>query len=278
MRYSNGCKLCRLMFQDTLSGELNDTHELRSYSEDEKAGGTDTYTDPITEDAVALKINLPNPQSKFPDPTNSVFCKVAGGGLQNGDCAHSTQTTWNAAMTRLWLDDCASCHGSTGSGDSVYVSGMNLIDCKYMVIVQATQEMRWLALSYVWGKNAQTGDPPTYREGSSMSNPIPTTIEDAISVTLELGYRYLWIDEYCIDQNDHNHRNDQIMKMDRIYRGADLTIVASAGDDKMYGLPGVRSTKLRKREIICVDDVVVFSDGPDPRQEIWESTWYSRAW
>jgi hypothetical protein len=111
-----------------------------------------------------------------------------------------------------------------------------------------------------------------------MSNAIPTTIGDAIIVTLELGYRYLWVDEYCIDQSDHNHRNDQIMKMDRIYRGADLTIVGAAGDNKMYGLPGVGSTKRKGREVICMDDVVVFSNGPDPRQEIWESTWYSRGW
>lgn len=111
-----------------------------------------------------------------------------------------------------------------------------------------------------------------------MPDHIPKTIGDAISVTLELGYRYLWVDEYCINQSDHNHRNDQIMKMDRIYHGADLTIVAAAGDNKRYGLPGVGSTKRKEREVIYVDDVVVCSNGPDPRVEIWESTWYSRAW
>ena len=278
MRYSGNCRLCRLMFQDTFSDQLDDTHDLRSYTEDYKTVEPIEYTDPGAEDVVFLKINPPNPYKNTPDPFNTVFCKLAGDGLQSTDCALSAQTTWNAAVARLWLDGCAGCHNSVGPEESVYVSGMNLIDCKHMVIVQARQEMRWLALSYVWGKTTQAEDYPSYCEGSSMPDHIPKTIGDAISVTLELGYRYLWVDEYCINQSDHNHRNDQIMKMDRIYHGADLTIVAAAGDNKMYGLPGVGSTERKQREVICVDDVVVFSNGPDPRVEIWESTWYSRAW
>jgi hypothetical protein len=95
---------------------------------------------------------------------------------------------------------------------------MHLIDCEDMVIVKATQEMRWLALSYVWGVNLQTQDHPGYHGGSRVSLDIPRTVRDALSVTLQLGYRYLWVDEYCIEQDNEVHRNDQISKMDQIYR------------------------------------------------------------
>jgi hypothetical protein len=147
-----------------------------------------------------------------------------------------------------------------------------------MVIVKVAEEMRWLALSYVWGVNLQTGDHAGYREGSSISLDIPGTVKDAISVTLQLGYRYLWVDEYCIDQNDDNHRNDQIKRMDQIYRGADLTIVAAAGENKVYGLPGVESTKRKDNKVVCVEDVVVFSNGPEPNVQAKQSKWFTRAW
>jgi hypothetical protein len=147
-----------------------------------------------------------------------------------------------------------------------------------MVVVEAAQEMRWLALSYVWGANCQTEGHAGYRAGSSISLDIPRTVADAISVTLQLGYRYLWVDEYCIDQNDENHRDDQIKRMDRIYHGADLTIVAAAGENKSHGLPGLGSTKRGKRKVVCVGDVVVFSNGPDPYEEAKNSPWFTRAW
>jgi hypothetical protein len=107
---------------------------------------------------------------------------------------------------------------------------------------------------------------------------MPGTIKDAISVTLQLEYRYLWVDEYCIDQNDNDHRNDQIKKMDQIYRGADLTIVAAAGESKKYGLPGVGSRKRKDRKVVSVKDVVVFSNGPQPDNQARLSRWFTRAW
>jgi hypothetical protein len=112
----------------------------------------------------------------------------------------------------------------------------------------------------------------------NISPDIPRTVRDAIRVTRKLGYRHLWVDEYCIDQNDDNHRNDQIERMDQIYRGADLTIVAAAGEDKWHGLPGVGDTKRKGRKVVSVGDVVVFSNGPEPDIQAKRSRWFTRAW
>ena len=30
----------------------------------------------------------------------------------------------------------------------------------------------------------------------------PRVITDAMTATVELGWQYLWVDRYCIDQND----------------------------------------------------------------------------
>ncbi|KAH7109764.1 hypothetical protein EDB81DRAFT_672570, partial [Dactylonectria macrodidyma] len=81
---------------------------------------------------------------------------------------------------------------------------------------------------------------------------IPGVILDAIEVAKSLGYNYIWIDRYCINQGDSEHVKDQIYKMDRIYRRADLTIIAAT---RQNGLPGVGTTSRTPQR------VVHFSDG-----------------
>jgi hypothetical protein len=44
----------------------------------------------------------------------------------------------------------------------------------------------------------------------------PPTIEDAISGSLELGFKYLWIDRYCIDQDNDQEVAHQITNMNTI--------------------------------------------------------------
>lgn len=94
----------------------------------------------------------------------------------------------------------------------------------------------YVALSYVWGLN------PRLERGDGASLP-PTcdfTIEDAIKVTLELEFRFLWVDRYCINQNDTKEAIEhQIKHMHLIYQAAVLTLIASAGENASYGLPGV---------------------------------------
>jgi hypothetical protein len=60
---------------------------------------------------------------------------------------------------------------------------------------------------------------------------------DAIEVTTALGRRYLWVDHYCIDQEDAVKKGKQIQQMRRIFEKADITFVAAAGEDANYGLP-----------------------------------------
>ena len=43
----------------------------------------------------------------------------------------------------------------------------------------------------------------------------------------------------CINQQDQQHKDDQINQMSIIYSAAQLTIVAAAGHDPTRGLPGI---------------------------------------
>jgi hypothetical protein len=191
----------------------------------------------------------------------------------------SVPAAYDPQTARLWLENCRDFHGAgCNTVPETTVPGMQLIDCDTRSIVDATNGMQWVALSYVWG--------PT-RVSFVSSNPqtpftipliLPKTIEDAITVTKDLGYHVLWVDEYCIDQHNEEQKIDQISKMDLIYRGAELTLIAVAGQDKHHGLPGVSSTKRLQQDILHLDDVTILATGPDPVNNIQESKWQTRAW
>ncbi|KAI1039333.1 hypothetical protein LB505_008590 [Fusarium chuoi] len=44
------------------------------------------------------------------------------------------------------------------------------------------------------------------------------TIEDAITVVSEVGIQFLWIDRYCVPQQDCPQEREQIQMMHNIYR------------------------------------------------------------
>lgn len=209
------------------------------------------------------------------------FCKRADENMNRLLHAQPVLSTWDAGRSRSWLETCVQCRGSSNGPVPTVLPGMNLIDCDDMVIVAAQQGFQWLALSYVWGSNHQTaatdGENNGFRPGAHLPADAAATIRDAITVTKRLGYRYLWVDEYCIDQSSEIHKRSQIKKMDRIYQGAILTIVAAAGNDKAYGLPGVGARR-KGRPLLRIGEAVLFTNGPEPDIEARSSKWFSRAW
>ena len=73
---------------------------------------------------------------------------------------------------------------------------------------------------------------------------IPRTFVDAIRVTRELGYSYLWIDALCITQDSKTELEAQIAAMQDIYSNSDLTLFAAASDDVEGGLDRDRDAVL----------------------------------
>lgn len=69
---------------------------------------------------------------------------------------------------------------------------------------------------------------------------IPRTISDAIKVTQVLELFYLWVDAFCIIQDDDTDRETEISKMGSIYQGADITIAAASSESSTEGFLGDR--------------------------------------
>jgi hypothetical protein len=104
------------------------------------------------------------------------------------------------------------------------------------------------------------------------------TISDAIILTKKLGMKYLWVDQLCIDQLDEVDKLLQINQMDAIYQGAEITIVAAAGTDQNFGLPGIGSKTRRAQPVATVGDFKLISTMAHPHDVIPKLTWSTRGW
>ncbi|KAH7142162.1 heterokaryon incompatibility protein-domain-containing protein [Dactylonectria macrodidyma] len=180
------------------------------------------------------------------------------------------------SLVKSWLQYCAQHHTKTcgAVGDRAgldAIASFKLIDCKADEIIPACGQ-QYVALSYVWGKG-----PVAIPTSTRLPKKVPKTIRDAITATLALGFQYLWIDRYCINQQIKEEVDEQVPKMDLIYNNAQLTIIAAAGKDPEHGLPGVSRRPLRQPSAKIGKHFLV-SSMPDPTKLIEVSDWNTRAW
>jgi hypothetical protein len=104
-------------------------------------------------------------------------------------------------------------------------------------------DTKYLTLSHRWS------DPPTitlnnatleqFRNSiplSAMLQPEAATLRQAVHVTRCLGFRYLWIDALCINQEDEQDKQHEISFMGEIYAGSELNISATAACSGSEGL------------------------------------------
>lgn len=66
-------------------------------------------------------------------------------------------------------------------------------------------------------------------------NELPKTLADAIEVTRQLGYQYLWIDSLCIIQDDEEDKPREISRMRQIFTYAIVVIVAASASNSNEG-------------------------------------------
>lgn len=105
-------------------------------------------------------------------------------------------------------------------------------DPTHIRLVETTSDGQktWACLSYVWGGEQRHKTTmrirAEYLKGICLDI-LPQTIKDAVSVCRGLGIAYLWIDSFCIVQDDEADKAREIPQMALIYRHALLTIAAS---------------------------------------------------
>ena len=202
-------------------------------------------------------------------------------------CGILRQEIVEFSLITTWIEFCRAHHTQLcGLQKPKDVTGLKVIDCVGRRVIPASEGVIYLALSYVWGQpsigSSGDGGPVASLDPSHVGcltkSAVPQVIDDAIGVTRILGYSYLWVDRYCIDQNDHAHKSAQIQQMGSIYKNAQATLVAAAGVDPTYGLPGAGSCHRREQPIANVGKYTLCSTLPDPKLLLQNSKWMSRGW
>ena len=153
-----------------------------------------------------------------------------------------------------WLDQCKD-HVDCGNGSLLAdlpsrVIEVAPIDSGGVPRIRSTTGLQgsYLALSYCWGFD-QTYVLTTKNFEVLMTalntSMLPQTILDAIEVTTNLGFKYLWVDALCIMQDSteeaaRHDMNQELAKMDQVYKNAVMTIVAAC-------VPSVKDGFLQER-------------------------------
>ncbi|RDW89705.1 hypothetical protein BP6252_01737 [Coleophoma cylindrospora] len=96
----------------------------------------------------------------------------------------------------------------------------------------------YCALSYCWG-----GDQPYRLTNNTLDamlkginfDQLPTTIQDAVTVTRALGICYLWIDAFCIIQDNDDDKTKELKKMAQIYKDSFICIIAAKAPSSRSG-------------------------------------------
>lgn len=103
---------------------------------------------------------------------------------------------------------------------------------------------KYVALSYCWGDVDSPRTILTNLDIWTQDLPfslLPQTIQDAVLVTKELGLNYLWVDRFCIVQDDEVAKAQEISRMAQIYGAAYVTILASAARKSSDGFLRLRT-------------------------------------
>ncbi|KAL7910382.1 heterokaryon incompatibility domain-containing protein [Trichoderma velutinum] len=174
-----------------------------------------------------------------------------------------------------WFGYCSRNHRLLCRSPNLELCGTRVLDCQEQSITEHEPGMPYVALSYVWGQSQARRE---VNDGRRLPDQLPLLIRDAMAVTQAMGFRYLWVDRYCIDQDNPTVKHEQIRQMGEIYSNAEVTIIAAAGQDENYGLPGVGRKRPATRTVAHIGDVAVVWAPKDPQAAIKTSKWSTRGW
>lgn len=103
------------------------------------------------------------------------------------------------------------------------------------LVQNCSRPEKYACLSYRWGPQTKltslnTGNLDEYKAGVPENKLYPLVI-DAITAAYRLDLRYIWIDSYCIIQDDQRDWEIEAADMASIYEHAFLTLCATSSED-----------------------------------------------
>jgi hypothetical protein len=153
----------------------------------------------------------------------------------------------SAEAARGWLDSCIKGHPNCAKVSETFVPPRLLrVTCAYdevhLVSMDVTKPEPYAVLSYCWGQDQifKTLKSNVWTVPRAMKD-LPQTIQDAVLVTRQLNFDYLWVDSMCIIQDSEEDKSTLIGQMHKIYACAQVTIAASKASKCSEGFLAPRS-------------------------------------
>jgi Heterokaryon incompatibility protein (HET) len=173
----------------------------------------------------------------------------------------------NLDRISTWLQGCQSSHAKCNKSSEGWPErlieivelptrfGLRLRHC------QDLDGVAFAALSYCWGGDQSlkclTSNFPQMMTIIPLKD-LPPTILDAVKLCRAIGLKYIWIDAFCIIQDDPTDKEIEIAKMPHIYGSAALTIAAARSVSVLGGF-------LHQRQFTAQSDAFILpyrcSDG-----------------
>ncbi|PTB68011.1 HET-domain-containing protein [Trichoderma citrinoviride] len=214
-------------------------------------------------------------------------------------------------LARSWIDFCDENHAAEdcSAKHRPLVKGLKLIDCEENRVILAEQLSATAPLEELQDDRSHTGTRNSHDKGTRHQNvdyvtlsyvsgsssdadteidddhllpeSLPKLIADAISTTKGLGYRYLWVDRYCMpakgDAERATERQQQLSLIGQIFSHSTLTLIVAAGEGVEDGIAGVSVPRDEQLSIQTETDLFTTSL-LRPDLEVASSKWASRAW
>jgi hypothetical protein len=202
-------------------------------------------------------------------------------------------------LIKSWISRCEQDHSSRDTRDhmrdELYIWNatsvdLRLIDVENDCVITGRWNMRYVALSYVWGRVNQlqatlANSEELSERGSLLQEKyrehLPRTIRDAMKFVKKLGERYLWVDALCIIQ-DHPEKSALLNLMDQIYNAAAWCLVAASATDANTPLSRIdrRSDEAyqKRKHTAIIQRVELATVLPPLATVLDSSTWNTRAW
>lgn len=134
-----------------------------------------------------------------------------------------------------WLSFCKERHTQLchRRGDN-RIENLRVIDCVTRKLVRLpSEEAEFVTLSYVSGVSTTFGN----GDNSELPVSVPKVTEDAIIVTVKLGFRFLWVDRYCIPLDDDKEKQSQLKKWGESTHSPPSRLLPLPERGKIMGFP-----------------------------------------
>ncbi|KAJ6192882.1 heterokaryon incompatibility protein-domain-containing protein [Bipolaris maydis] len=157
-----------------------------------------------------------------------------------------------SATIREWLTECETSHPNCQRFPKLEAQlATRILDIqehetdRYSVNLVSTQGIDlysrpYIVLTHVWGnielpcKTTKSNISAYYDDGIDFDS-LPKTFQDAVRLTVAIGFKYLWIDSLCIIQDDTEDWQRESAKMAAIYGAGTITLSATSAENSHGG-------------------------------------------